>query len=116
VYRFINFSPNKYSLTAEHEHILNELTQTRINASAKVFVTGYTDRFGNAAQNLQLSLDRAKAIATTLTQTISPGNHIPTPLVAGRGGTLGVYPESTPEGRFYSRMVEIRVEIPSIMR
>lgn len=115
VYRFINFSPNKYSLTAEHEHILNELTQTRINALAKVFVTGYTDRFGNAAQNLQLSLDRAKAIATTLTQTISPGNHVPTPFVAGRGGTLGVYPESTPEGRFYSRMVEIRVEIPPMV-
>lgn len=115
-YRFINFLPDKSAQTAEHERILGELTQMRIDAMAKVFITGYTDKLGDTAQNLQLSLDRAQSIATTLTHTISPGNHVPTPLVAGRGGTLGVYPEATPEGRMYARMVEIRIETPSGVR
>jgi outer membrane protein OmpA-like peptidoglycan-associated protein len=114
VYRFINFLPNRSTLTLEHRRIVEEMTRTRIDARAKVLITGYTDKLGDAAQNLRLSLDRAQAISTTLTQTISPGNHIPTPIVTGRGGTLGIYSEATPEGRMYARMVEIRVEMPSL--
>ena len=96
--------------------MLEEITETRIDARAKVFVTGYTDKAGNAARNLALSSDRANAVALNLTQTISAGNHVPTPLVAGRGGTLGIYSEATPEGRMYARMVEIRIEMPSSVR
>ncbi|MBL7993649.1 MAG: OmpA family protein [Candidatus Kapabacteria bacterium] len=115
-YQFINFSPAGSALTAEHKRMLEEITETRIDARAKVFVTGYTDKAGNAARNLVLSSDRANAVALNLTQTISAGNHVPTPLVAGRGGTLGIYSEATPEGRMYARMVEIRIEMPSSVR
>lgn len=113
VYRFINFAPESAQLKQAHERIITELTQTRIDAKAKVFVTGYTDKLGNPTQNLRLSADRANAIAQMLTQTISAGNHVPTPVVAGLGSTLGIYAETTPEGRLYSRMVEIRIETPS---
>lgn len=115
-YQFINFSPEGSVLTAEHKRMLEEITETRIDARAKVFVTGYTDKAGNAARNLALSSDRANAVALNLTQTISPGNHVPTPFVTGRGGTLGIYSEATPEGRMYARMVEIRIEMPSSTR
>lgn len=112
-YRFIQFAPNSSSLTPAHERILGEIAGMRIDAAAKVFITGYTDTMGNPTRNTELSTNRAKEIAKTLTQIISPGNHVPTPIVAGRGGSMGIYPDHTPEGRCYSRLVEIRIETPA---
>jgi outer membrane protein OmpA-like peptidoglycan-associated protein len=116
VYRILNADNTKPTLADDTERVMQSITAQRILARATVTVSGFNDKafdvFGNAAQNLALSKERASAVAKALTSTISPGNHVPTPLVVGRGGTFGIYPEFTPEGRQYSRMVEIRVDTP----
>jgi outer membrane protein OmpA-like peptidoglycan-associated protein len=116
VYRILNADNATPALPNDIERVMKEITEQRILARAVVTATGYNDKtsdtFGNAAQNLALSKERASAVAKALTNIISPGNHVPTPLALGRGGKFGIYPEFTPEGRYYSRMVEIRVDTP----
>jgi OOP family OmpA-OmpF porin len=75
-----------------------------LNKESKVVATGYTDHLGNAEVNQRLSDGRAKSVADALK--------------AGQVTSLGVgarrplYNNDLPEGRFYNRTVEVRVETP----
>ncbi len=70
-------------------------------------ITGYADETGDVEYNRRLSLARARAVAAELSSF--------SPVINGAGEDTILYPNDTPEGRFYSRSVRITV-LPAISR
>lgn len=100
-YSLILFGFGKSDLTDEHKRILGEIKK-RIVPSATVSVLGYTDKTGDDDFNLRLSDQRAKNVARDLGQ--------PESVTKAVGEALPQYDNELPEGRFYSRTVEVVVE------
>lgn len=102
-YSLILFGFDQDALSAEHQGQIAMFKQ-RIQPSSTVKVVGYTDRTGDASYNQSLSERRARNVAAAL--------GVPESSAMGRGEVLPLYDNSTPEGRFYSRTVEVLVETP----
>jgi outer membrane protein OmpA-like peptidoglycan-associated protein len=100
-YGLILFEYNRSELNAANEK-LAALVRSRIPAGAKVSITAFTDRIGEADHNLKLSEARARTTARVL--GVDPAN------AKGVGETQPPFDNDLPEGRFYSRTVEIVVE------
>jgi outer membrane protein OmpA-like peptidoglycan-associated protein len=115
IFRILNADNEKATLPDDIERLVKIIAAERFLARGTVTATGYNDRvldtYGNAAQNLALCKERAAAVAKALANVISAGNHVPFATPIGRAGKASIYPEFTPEGRMYSRMVEIRSEL-----
>ncbi|MCS6808714.1 MAG: OmpA family protein, partial [Bacteroidota bacterium] len=109
VFRFLMLSRDALEPSLEHERTLRSIVQAQFGERAYVTVIGYTDKRGNPDDNRRLSQARAQAFARALGQSVSAGQHVGNPVVLGLGST-DIYDERTPEARFYSRMVEIRIE------
>lgn len=102
-YSMILFAFDKSDLSAENLAIVGNI-KDKISSSSQVRITGYTDRSGAEDYNQRLSEQRARSVA----QALGASNAS----VAGLGERLPLYDNSTPEGRFYSRTVEVIVETP----
>ncbi len=103
-YRLIGFSFEQSRLTGYHLQSFTELVQPNIKPQSVAEVIGYTDASGDPASNQRLSESRAQVVGQILaTKNVK---------TRGVGGKIPIYPNTTPEGRFYSRTVEIRVETP----
>ena len=73
---------------------------------ATISITGHTDSSGDETWNQQLSLDRARAVASYLGQKgIEPGRFI----VVGAGSSLPVADNATRYGRGLNRRIDIRM-------
>jgi outer membrane protein OmpA-like peptidoglycan-associated protein len=81
------------------------LIQDRIQPTSTVTVTGYTDRLGDAAYNQQLADGRAAAVAKALGMGAGTG-------VSKGIGEADLYDSSLPEGRLYTRTVDVVIETP----
>ncbi|MBX7154383.1 MAG: OmpA family protein [Bacteriodetes bacterium] len=103
-YNLILFDYDDASFTPLHERTLN-LIRSSITPESVIYITGYTDRMGDDDYNQNLSEKRAKAVANAL--GLSANVH-----VVGIGESVILYNNSTPEGRFYSRTIEIKIEKP----
>jgi outer membrane protein OmpA-like peptidoglycan-associated protein len=102
-YSLILFSFDKSKLSYYNEK-LTDYIKSRMSPTSTVSIKGHTDRMGDAAYNLQLSADRAQAVASVFTKY---------PLtVHGHGESQLMYNNNLPEGRFYSRKVDVVVETP----
>ena len=102
-YSLILFGFDRADISTENQRLIEEVRKN-VSSRSTVKVVGYSDRVGDAAYNLALSEKRAKAVATALAnERVS---------TTGLGETLPLYDNDTPEGRFYSRTVEIIVETP----
>jgi outer membrane protein OmpA-like peptidoglycan-associated protein len=95
------FDFNRAEVNPQHQNIL-EIVKQRMNPSSRVTIVGYTDRTGNSLTNKTLSLQRASTAAQALQRTDA--------LVEGRGSDGLLHNNTTPEGRFYCRTVNIVVE------
>lgn len=102
-YSLILFGFDRSELTDQHKLLIDNV-KTRLTPTSKVSITGYTDRTGSDDYNLRLSEQRARAVAT--------GLGVQRATITGQGEKLPLYNNDTPEGRFYSRTVEIVVETP----
>lgn len=102
-YSLILFGFDKSDVSPEHQATLSTVKRAMSPAST-VTITGYTDRSGAEDYNRRLSEQRARAVATAI------GAQRAT--IVGQGEVLPLYDNSTPEGRFYSRTVEVIVETP----
>ncbi len=100
-FSLISFDFNKTNLKPEHEPIIN-MARKRIKPNSKVIIEGHTDNTGNPQINKQLSLQRAYATADAL--------KVDRKYAKGYGASNPLYPNSTPEGRFYNRTVVITIE------
>jgi len=103
-YSLILFGFDKADITPENQTLINTI-KSRITPNSVVKVNGYTDRSGSDDYNQRLSEQRARAVANALS--------VPGSAVAGLGERLSLYDNASPEGRFYSRTVEVIVETPS---
>jgi outer membrane protein OmpA-like peptidoglycan-associated protein len=81
------------------------LIRDRIQPTSTVTVTGYTDRLGDAAYNQQLADGRAAAVAKALGMGANKG-------VSKGIGEADLYDNSLPEGRLYTRTVDVVIETP----
>jgi outer membrane protein OmpA-like peptidoglycan-associated protein len=100
-YGMILFDYDRSDLNAANEKIAG-LIRSRIPAGATVSITAFTDRIGEAEHNQRLSEARARATARALGVDASRA--------IGVGETRELFDNNLPEGRFYSRTVEILVE------
>lgn len=105
IYRLILFDFNSPQVGPVNATICKQFIMPRLKPGAKVHVTGFTDKLGNPDVNMRLSGARAKSVSDFLKW--------PEATYKGVGGTRPIYPNDTPEGRIYSRSVEVRLEIPS---
>ncbi len=81
------------------EYIRNQLVP-----GTKAYITGYADRTGEDALNLHLTEDRANAVAKMLGADNVEAK--------GVGKSVLLFDNNLPEGRFYSRTVNIVLEKP----
>lgn len=95
------FDFNKAEVSGQNTSILDYVRE-RMRPESRITITGYTDRTGNAIMNKTLSLQRAVAAAAVLNR--------PDAATQGRGREGLLHDNTTPEGRFYCRTVNIVVE------
>lgn len=101
-YNLLLFGYDQASLSDDHKRII-PLIQSRIREGAKITIKGSSDNVGDNTYNQDLSLQRAKESAKALGINAE---------VSGVGTQGAGFDNSLPEGRFYNRTVEIRVENP----
>jgi len=102
-YSLILFAFDKADLTPANQTVVDDV-KGRIQPTSLVRVVGYTDRTGSEDYNQRLSEQRARTVAKAL--GVGETN------ASGLGERLPLYNNDTPEGRFYSRTVEVLVETP----
>lgn len=107
VLRNIFFDINKYELKPESQVELDKVVQLlQDNPTVKVQIEGHTDNVGNAADNLKLSENRAKAaVAYISNKGIDPKRL----LSKGFGATKPIADNQTEEGRAQNRRTELKV-------
>ncbi|MBU3742780.1 MAG: hypothetical protein FGM24_10950 [Candidatus Kapabacteria bacterium] len=85
--------------------VLVEQARGHLNAASIVYITGWADRSGKAEQNQAVAEARAKRTAEAL--------RLPFNIQTMRGyGNAAIYDQNLPEGRMYTRAVDIVVERP----
>ncbi len=99
-YSLIVFDYDGADLTTLHRSVLATIRET-LPPNASISVVGMTDELGDAEYNRQLSERRAKVIASAL--------QLPASVAIGMGEQSDISSE-TPEGRFYSRRVDILIK------
>ncbi len=77
-----------------------------IKPNSKVTITGYTDRIGDAQYNRDLAQRRAFEVQNVLNV---PAENL---TIKGVGNDIKIYENDTPQGRNYSRTVQIIIETP----
>jgi outer membrane protein OmpA-like peptidoglycan-associated protein len=102
-YSLILFDFGKSDLRSEHNKVV-DFIKNRITPNATVYINGYTDLIGEEDINKRISEKRAKAVAERL--------KIQSAKVEGVGEDKILYDNSTPEGRYYCRTVQITIETP----
>jgi outer membrane protein OmpA-like peptidoglycan-associated protein len=102
-YSLILFDFDKSDISAANRAVAG-IIQSSILETSTVTITGYADRTGEPEYNRKLSLERAENTAKLLK---TPGAKI-----LGLGTEKVLYNNDSPEGRFYSRTVDVVVETP----
>ncbi len=102
-FSLILFDFDKSTLSQANQRI-TDIIKPYIRPLSSVSITGYTDRMGDAIYNAQLSKLRAQASS----QALQAKNV----QISGVGEENLLYDNSLPEGRFYSRTVNIVIETP----
>lgn len=102
-YNLVLFDVGKADVTPAHQRTLDRIRQ-RLKPESTITIEGYSDRSGDSEANRKLALGRAKATAAALNRSDAT--------VRGIGEDRLLYSNSTPEGRFYCRTVQIEVRTP----
>lgn len=102
-FSLILFDFDKSTLGTANQRIAN-IIKPYIRPMSSLTITGHTDRMGDALYNQQLSKSRAQASAAALqTKNVQ---------INGVGEENLLFDNTLPEGRFYSRTVNIVIETP----
>lgn len=113
-FSLILFGFDEDALGKKNERIIRFVGETfnRL-APERVTIFGYTDELGDPLHNDDLSRRRAESAARELERALRElGASLPpkTTLIEGKGSRERLYDNSLPEGRFFSRTVNITVE------
>lgn len=102
-YRLLFFAFGKGDLKEMTDRSLDAIKKS-ISPNSIVAIKGHTDIIGDDEVNRRLSIERAEQVAAALGVDNSSASGV------GESGNL--YDQSTPEGRFYSRTVDVEVKSP----
>jgi outer membrane protein OmpA-like peptidoglycan-associated protein len=100
-YSLILFDFDKANIEGSNKNIV-DLISKRIKPDSEIEISGYTDRTGDDEYNRKLSEKRAQATKTLLKRSDA--------IAIGVGKDKQLFNNDTPEGRIYSRTVEITVK------
>lgn len=107
VLKNIFFDVNKFELQPTSQAELEKLVQLLIeNPALRIEISGHTDNVGKPADNLLLSINRAKAVVTYL---VSKGITIQRLTSKGYGETKPISGNKTDEQRGLNRRTEMKV-------
>lgn len=102
---YINFETGKSDIKSESQPIVDQIVEMlKQNPDLKISVEGHTDNVGSDKSNQSLSENRAKSVMNAL---ISGGIDKSRLSSKGWGATKPIEDNSTEEGRFENRRVEI---------
>ena len=102
---YINFETGKSDIKPESKPIVDQIVEMlKQNPDLKVSIEGHTDNVGSEKSNKTLSENRAKSVMTAL---ISGGIEKSRLSSKGWGATKPIEDNSTEEGRYNNRRVEI---------
>ncbi len=100
-FSLVLFGFNKSEISEQNQRIIKFINEV-ITPKSKVSIAGYTDRTGDNTYNRTLSRQRATELARIIDQPLSKAQ--------GYGEDTLLYDNTTPEGRFYCRTVNVSVE------
>ncbi|MEM6708628.1 MAG: OmpA family protein [Pseudomonadota bacterium] len=102
----LTFDSGSATLKPEHTALLEELSQAiALFPGAKVIIEGHTDSFGSDADNLELSQQRANAVADELiAQGAAPTERL---TALGYGESQPLANNETAEGRRRNRRIDV---------
>ncbi len=101
------FETGKSTLKPSSFKELNELVEVMKNKKGmEIEIAGHTDNVGNTEKNMELSLDRAKAVRNYLIKHGIAANRV---TAKGYGDTQPVASNDTAEGRKKNRRTEVRI-------
>ncbi|MEQ8909491.1 MAG: OmpA family protein [Vicingaceae bacterium] len=103
----INFATDSYQLNEQVMNVLNEFIGfLEVNSSVRIMIQGHTDNVGDAADNLTLSTERAKAVNNYLILEGIDPNRLE---FKGFGESKPIASNETEEGRAKNRRTEFVV-------
>ena len=102
-YSLIVFDHNSAQLIAANQRVMKRVKE-RIEPESKATILGYADRQGNPEYNLKLAERRCKEAQRALGL---PDSRVTLKPI---GSDKLIYDNDTPEGRSYSRTVQIEIE------
>ena len=105
-YSLILFDYDKADISQRNRTILLNEIKGSIKPNSKVSISGFTDRTGDPAYNKELAMKRALEVQKIL--DINSSNLTINPV----GNDEIIFDNNTPQGRSYSRTVEIIIETP----
>jgi outer membrane protein OmpA-like peptidoglycan-associated protein len=104
VIKSFQFGTEVSALTEAQKELLNALADVlRDRPDTRIILRGHTDTVGDAAYNMQLSIERAESVADYL---IGEGISSSRMTVRGYGETQPIASNETPEGKAKNRRVE----------
>jgi len=107
VLKNIFFETNKFQLDPKSQAELDKIIQLlNDNPTVKIQIAGHTDNIGNAADNLKLSENRAKAVIAYLASKGIDSKRL-TP--KGYGASQPIADNKTEEGRAMNRRTELKI-------
>jgi outer membrane protein OmpA-like peptidoglycan-associated protein len=92
-----------------NERILNEYVFGRVKSSSDIKVEGHTDVVGLDTRNKKLSEDRASTVERGIR---AKTNKFASLEARGTGEEEELYTNLLPEGRFFNRTVQVKIETP----
>ncbi len=105
-YGLMLFRIRSADISAEDEENLR-IIRAAVVPGSRVTIVGYTDRLGDAGANETLAARRARAVADAL--RLPPD----VPVTVRSEGNAALYDPTIPEGRAYTRTVEVIIESPA---
>jgi len=105
--KLILFDFDKATISSRNRAIIEEV-KANITPRSKVTILGFTDLVGDADHNIKLSNDRAEAVRKAFGDVL---NNLDV-TTKGLGSSELQFPNDTPEGRFYCRMVQVVISTP----
>jgi outer membrane protein OmpA-like peptidoglycan-associated protein len=109
-FSLILFDFDQSSINERNRAILQSTIQQRITPESRIIISAYADRQGTLEYNRSLAERRATEVRTILT---SATNIAPERIsIDAVGNSILLFNNTFPEGRGYSRIVQIRIETP----
>lgn len=109
-YNLILFPFDKYEAGPFNERILQEYVYPRVKANSEIHVEGHTDVVGMYDHNKKLSENRAGTVKKGV-DAKTGGKYLSLESI-GTGEDQELYTNNLPEGRFFNRTVQVRIETP----